>query len=72
MYLDKNEVYHYKAYHLSTDEHYNIKLGLFSGKTDHTESTLQHLAKDEVQKLSIGSTLRPSVQVGNKEKVSEL
>lgn len=63
MHLDGDTVYHFKAYHYSEDKDFNIKLGLFSGKTDHTEATLQSLAKDEVQKLSIGSTLRPSLQV---------
>ena len=42
--------------------HFYLELGLFGERTQHTsKSTIK--ARDEIQKISIDSTLRPSTQV---------
>ena len=62
MYLDKDKSYFYQAYMADGSGHFYLELGLFGERTQHTsKSTIK--ARDEIQKISIDSTLRPSTQV---------
>lgn len=62
MYLDKHRSYFYKAYLADGTGEFYLELGLFGERTQHTSKSTNK-ARDEIQKISIDSTLRPSTQV---------
>uniref|UniRef100_A0A7M5WXN7 IPT/TIG domain-containing protein n=3 Tax=Clytia hemisphaerica TaxID=252671 RepID=A0A7M5WXN7_9CNID len=63
IYLDREKSYRYVANFADNIGQYMFQLGLFGGKTSHTETELPEIARDEQQEIKVVSNAQPSEQI---------